>query len=1082
MGKTVSNKVFYSEFVCRLLSAKNLNKLERAVGKYDLGFLFVRIADFYSYVEVYGVEAGFELLRASEEEITARFRSFFQGCEIIFAENIGLNEHIVCFYLPDRHTFNLSDQVLSFRSDMCERISRKVSAGYKPDLSVGYSQANRQSKGSFYKIVFRAICEAQKSANIGISSDKLNLRDYFTEILEKPLLQSVYQPIVNLKTGGISGWEAFVRGPEQSYFHQPASLYAYASEIGMISVLDKKCVKQAINDFGNSSSAQRLFINIHTESLNAGTLLAELMPECADKHLKNPENIVLEFSESCGIRDYTLFLENIGLYRKQGFRIAIDEMGHSTPLFISRIRPDYIKIDTSLIRGISYYPVKEAIVAGFVTLCERIGAQLIAVGIETETELRTLVSLGVQFGQGYYLAKPSYPKPGEPVSLPAELSGDKAADMKLAVSVRNLVETPILISPETTVGEVKALLRDKSSLCGVVIAVGNKAKGLLMSYQMDRQLGTLYGVSLFYKRNVSLLMDHEPLIVEASQSVGEVAKAAMSRQISKIYDDIIVTEHDAVIGTVSVQRMLETLAKIEFQAREVAEAATRAKSSFLAAMSHDIRTPMNAILGMADMLRESPLTSEQEKYVSIFQNAGESLLELINEILDLSKVEAGQVELESISFNLAELVEKTCEVMAVKAHQNNTKLHWHIDPQLPACINGDPTRLRQILMNLIGNAVRFTQNGEIRVTVQNAKCKMQNDSFALCTLYFAITDTGVGIPKDRQRDIFKSFTQAHSLREYGGTGLGLAICKHLVGLMGGTIGVESESGVGSTFYFTARFSSSTEEILCKTPEVPETEIIQNIKPLRILLAEDNENNRLLFGFYLKDTPYHTDIAENGKICVEKYTDGQYDIVFMDIDMPIMDGYQATDAIRKWEKERSLLPVPIIALTAHALKGKKQESLDAGCTDYMAKPFKKRELLKILKKYSEPDLSLPDTSECQIPACPMPSETRKKKVSINAEIRELIPGFLKNTQEEISSLQDAVSEKNYEMIRRLGHRIKGACLCYGFEEMGGIGGQIESAGQEKDDLQSVHSLVNEIAFYMDHVEIVYEANSDSHFEK
>ncbi len=1081
MSKNVSKKAFYSEFVCRLLSAKNLNKLERAIGKYDVGFLFVRIADFYAYVEAYGVEAGFEMLKASEEETTDRFSSFFQGCEIIFRENIGLNEHVICFYLPEKQTFNLSDQILSFRSDICERISRKILAEYKPDMSVGYSRADRQSKGSFYKIVFKAICEAQKAANISLPYDTLNLRNYFTEILEKQMLQSVYQPIVNLKTGSISGWEAFVRGPEQSYFRQPASLYAYASEIGMVSVLDKKCAKQAISDFGSSSSAQRLFINIHTDSLNAGTFLPELMREFADKHLKNPENIVLEFSESRGIRDYTLFLKNIGLYGNQGFKIAIDEMGHSTPLFISQIRPDYIKIDTSLIRGISYYPVKEAIVEGFVTLCERIGAQLIAVGIETETEFKTLVSLGVQLGQGYYLAKPSYPKPNEPVSLPVEIGsfGDNA-DMKLAVSIRNLVETPILISPETTVGEVKELLRDKSPLCGVVIAVGNKAKGLLMSYHIDRQLATLYGVSLFYKRKVSLLMDHEPLIVEASQSVGEVAKAAMSRQISKIYDDIIVTENDEVIGTVSVQRMLETLAKIEFRAREVAEAATKAKSSFLAAMSHDIRTPMNAILGMADMLRESPLTPEQEKYVSIFQNAGESLLELINEILDLSKVEAGQIELESISFNLAELVEKTCEVMAVKAHQNNTNLQFHIDPQLPASINGDPTRLRQILMNLIGNAVKFTQNGEIRITVKNAECKIQNDNFALCTLHIAIADTGVGIPKDRQQDIFKSFTQAHSLREYGGTGLGLAICKHLVELMGGNIWVESEPGVGSTFYFTARFSIcqlSTEDILCKSPEVPETEIAQNLKPLRILLAEDNENNQLLFGFYLKDTPYRTDIAENGKVCVEKYRNGQYDIVFMDIDMPIMDGYQATDAIRKWEKEGSLPPVPIIALTAHALKGKKQESLDAGCTDYMAKPFKKRELLTILKKYSGSVLS---SAECHIPVCPSPSETRKKEVRINAEIRELIPGFLKNTQEEISSLRDAVSEKNYEMIRRLGHRIKGACLCYGFEEMGEIGRQIESAG--KDDLQSVQSLVNEIASYMDHVEIVYEPISNSDFEQ
>lgn len=240
MGKTVSKKVFYSEFVCRLLSAKNLNKLERAVGKYNVGFLFIQIADFYSYVEAYGAEAGFDLTISMEEEINSRFQIFFSGCDMLFAEHIGLNEQLICFNLPNRQLFNLSDQIVSFRSDIREHISRNaLNTGYKAELLTGYSWTDRQNKGGFYKTVFRAICEAEKNAKLSKSLGNPDLKNHFIEILEKPLLQSVYQPIVNLRTGSISGWEAFVRVPGQSCFHQPASLYAYASQISMISVLDK---------------------------------------------------------------------------------------------------------------------------------------------------------------------------------------------------------------------------------------------------------------------------------------------------------------------------------------------------------------------------------------------------------------------------------------------------------------------------------------------------------------------------------------------------------------------------------------------------------------------------------------------------------------------------------------------------------------------------------------------------------------------------------------------------------------------------------------------------------------------------
>ena len=404
------------------------------------------------------------------------------------------------------------------------------------------------------------------------------------------------------------------------------------------------------------------------------------------------------------------------------------------------------------------------------------------------------------------------------------------------------------------------------------------------------------------------------------------------------------------------------------QARDAAIEASRVKSEFLANMSHEIRTPMNVILGMADLLSEAPLAQEPREHVRIFKGAGETLLTLINDILDLSKVEAGQVDIEETDFDLGEIVDGVVEFLAPRAGEKGLELRCDVSPKVPTALVGDPLRLRQVLTNLVSNAVKFTEAGEVVLYLENAP-----EAHEPGCILFRVSDTGIGISQDKLESIFDSFTQVDSstTREYGGTGLGLAISTQLVELMGGHIWVESRAGEGSTFYFTARFGRQADDprpippgsaddddsgsaILNKGVTGPNASrdldgvlAPQDQRALRILLVEDFADNRMLVQTYLKETPYHIDIAENGEIAVEKYMSGQYDLVLMDMQMPVMDGYTATERIRKREEENGVRPTPIIALTANALKEDAQRSLDAGCTAHLTKPIKKTPLLQAI---------------------------------------------------------------------------------------------------------------------------------------
>ena len=481
-----------------------------------------------------------------------------------------------------------------------------------------------------------------------------------------------------------------------------------------------------------------------------------------------------------------------------------------------------------------------------------------------------------------------------------------------------------------------------------------EATGIVLPQNVRSQAVFLHPRQGFYEKYRTLIVASEAglaLLLSVVVSAALLVVSRKNRALVLARDRMENTNAELRTAITEQKRAEEEVLRINRQlvaATVKAERATAIKSEFLANMSHEIRTPMNGVIGMASILLDSPLSSEQRKFAEAISSSGETLLSLINDILDLSKIEAGKFDLEIVDFDLAALLTNFSDAFALQATSKGLAFSCAIDPDVPCGLSGDPKRLRQVLTNLVGNAVKFTPQGEVTLQVS-----LVSATAITSVLRFAVRDTGIGIPADKQALIFQQFTQADAStsRRFGGSGLGLAISKKLVELMDGEIGVSSVAGQGSEFWFTTCFAAClrdapTSAPAASAPLAPSP----HWQGLRVLVAEDTLINQKVATELLKKLTLQVDVVSNGSEAVHALTTTPYALVLMDVQMPEMDGLEATRLIRS-EGSPVLDPrIPIIAMTANAMSADQQICLDAGMDDYISKPVSRGSLAAMLEKW------------------------------------------------------------------------------------------------------------------------------------
>jgi hypothetical protein len=505
-------------------------------------------------------------------------------------------------------------------------------------------------------------------------------------------------------------------------------------------------------------------------------------------------------------------------------------------------------------------------------------------------------------------------------------------------------------------------------------------------------------------------------------------------------------------------------ARALIRAKDAAVASNRAKSDFLAKISHDIRTPLNAILGAADLLSQSQLSFDQSEYVHMFQRNCRRLLALINDFLDFSRIEAGAVQVEKAPFRIREVVQDAAATFRDAAATKGIQLGVDIEPRTPEWQIGDCLRIQQVLVNLLSNALKFTPAGRVDVRVKVLEEVDSDGGLNAQRLRCEVLDTGPGIAAENQDKIFMKFVQLHNQAAGPrGTGLGLTICRDLVELMGGEIGVSSQAGGGSNFHFdlplvvAAPVAPPVAEASSAAP--PDGKLAASSEAIRVLVAEDTEDNRLLLEHYLRSEPVELRFAFTGQEALDAVRRGEkFDLILMDIDMPVLNGYEAARAIRAWETSHGI-ETPIVALSADAMSEAVHASLAAGCEAHVAKPVDRGTLLKAIHRYARVKgaRSMPDSRTKQASPANVP---------VSEDVLALVPQYLASKQLQIEEARQSLLCGDFGPIRRFGHNLKGTGRGYGFPAIAEAGREIEEAAVEAnadrvtEQLDTLRRLVSE----------------------
>ncbi|AEG59043.1 EAL domain-containing protein [Desulforamulus ruminis] len=564
-----------NSLLVHLLKGSNLmEKLQKMmVQGPSVLLLYVDVVNFQQVAQLHGDALANRVLHVLRAALRQRASQFMDCLGDLVVENLWGDDFLVLCRYKTTSPEHLTKMSTALRLALEESLKAELFklTGSTVKLHVGYATiAKSRAKKAEYAL-YTALRDAQKVAKGALNQQTLHLREEFEGLLEKRDFLIVYQPIASLQTGEILGWEALTRGPRGSYFETPMVIFNFAEEVGLLFPLEKICRELSIINFGKMEKEQRLFLNIHPQTVNDTQFAKGETRKFLKDRFLSATNIVFEITERQGIHDFSQFNKTLSHYRNQGYRIAVDDAGagFSSLQAIAEVKPEYIKIDSSLVRNIHSNRVKQALLETFVTFAQKIGCYIIAEGIETDQELTTLRTLGVHYGQGYYLARPSFPKPEVRAEALAKIlslaSRNPTGVWQKAFPIGDISEPAVQVNAHTPVRQLKKILDANQLISGVVITQGERPVGLIMRHHLDRYLGTQYGVALYFERPVSTIMDPDPLVVDISVPIEHASQQSMSRDKLKLYDDIVITRDTSLYGVVSVQTLLDTMTKIRME-------------------------------------------------------------------------------------------------------------------------------------------------------------------------------------------------------------------------------------------------------------------------------------------------------------------------------------------------------------------------------------------------------------------------------------------------------------------------------------------------------------------------------------